>query len=130
MELGVQIYGCMREFRADPQAFCGRLAAAGYTQLEPCVSLNKTAAQLLEAGMNPVWQPEEAAGFAALAAANGLALSSCHIFGDLRADADKAVALAAANGLQAIVVGFPEGDLAEIWPAFAEIGRASCRERV
>lgn len=120
MELGVQIYGCMREFRADPQAFCGRLAAAGYTQLEPCVSLNKTAAQLLEAGMNPVWQPEEAAGFAALAAANGLALSSCHIFGDLRADADQAVALAAANGLQAIVIGFPEGDLAEIWPAFAE----------
>lgn len=120
MELGVQIYGCMREFRADPRAFCGRLATAGYTQLEPCVALNQTAAQLLEAGMNPVWQPEEVAGFAAIAASCGLALSSCHIFGDLRADADKAVALAAANGLQAIVVGFPAGDLAEIWPAFAE----------
>ncbi|MGN0478227.1 MAG: sugar phosphate isomerase/epimerase family protein [Hominenteromicrobium sp.] len=120
MKLGVQIYGCMREFREDPQAFCGRLAAAGYTQLEPCVSLNRTAAQLLEAGMNPVWQPEETAGFAALMQAHGLALSSCHIFGSLRADAERAAVLAAENDLREIVVGFPEGDPAELWPAFAE----------
>ena len=31
MELGVQIYGCMREFRADPEAFCARLKTVGYT---------------------------------------------------------------------------------------------------
>ena len=120
MKLGVQIYGCMREFRADPQAFCMRLAAAGYTQLEPCVALNQTAAQLEESGMNPVWQPEEVAGFAAIAASCGLTLSSSHIFGDLRADADKAAALAKANGLREIVVGFPAGDPAATWETFAE----------
>ena len=97
MELGVQIYGCMREFRADPEAFCARLKTAGYTQIEPCVALSMDAAALEKSGMNPVWQPEETAGFARLLEKHGLALTSCHVFGDPRGDAEKAADFAAQN---------------------------------
>lgn len=120
MKLGVQIYGCMREFRADPETFCVRLAHAGYTQIEPCVSLRMDAQALAGNGMNPVWQPEEVAGFAQILRKHGLALSSCHVFGDLRRDADKAAALAAAHGLREIVVNCPGGETEADYLRFAE----------
>lgn len=120
MELGVQIYGCMREFRADPEAFCTRLKAAGYTQIEPCVSLAMDAAALEKNGLNPVWQPEETPAFARLLEKHGLSLSSCHIFGDPRGDAEKAAAFAAENGIRQIVVNCPGGETAESYRRFAE----------
>ncbi len=120
MKLGVQIYGCMREFRADPEAFCTRLRAAGYTQIEPCVSLSMDAAALEQNGMNPVWQPAEAAGFIRLLQNHGLSFSSCHVFGDLRADAEKAAAFAAENGARELVVNCPGGETAESYRRFAE----------
>lgn len=120
MELGVQIYGCMREFRADPEAFCARLKAAGYTQIEPCVALSMDAAALEKSGMNPVWQPEETAGFARLLEKHGFALTSCHVFGDPRGDAEKAADFAAQNYIRQIVVNCPGGGTAEGYLRFAE----------
>lgn len=120
MELGVQIYGCMREFRADPEAFCARLKAAGYTQIEPCVALSMDAAALEKSGMNPVWQPEETAGFARLLEKHGLALTSCHVFGDPRGDAEKAADFAAQNHIRQIVVNCLGGGTAEGYLRFAE----------
>lgn len=120
MKLGVQIYGCMREFRADPETFCARLRAAGYTQVEPCVSLSMDAASLEKNGMNPVWQPEETAGFAALLERHGLALSSCHMFGGLREDAEKAAEFAAQNRIRQIVVNCPGGEAEADYLRFAQ----------
>lgn len=120
MKLGVQIYGCTKEFRKDPEAFCARMAAAGYTQIEPCISLSMTAEELMVNGMNPVWQPEEVAGFQKMLQRHGLELTSCHIFGDVRKDADKAAALVEKHGVKQVVVncGFA-GTKAE-YDAFAD----------
>lgn len=120
MVLGVQIYGCMKEFRADPEGFCTRLQKAGYTQIEPCVSLSADAETIAKNGMNPVWQPEEVPDFASLLRKHGLTLSSCHIFGDPKLDADKAAKLAAENGISEIVVNCPACDTLEACHAFAD----------
>lgn len=123
MKLGVQLYGAMREFRADPDAFCARLAAAGYTELEPCISLNLSAEQLEKNGMSPVWQPEEVTGFVATMKKYGLGITTSHIFADINADADKAVALAKEHGIQYIVVNCQGGKEAEKFAAFG----AACK---
>lgn len=120
MKLGVQIYGSTPEFRTDPELFCARLSAAGYTQIEPVVSLNMTAAELKENGMNPVWLPEEVSDFKALLAKYDLELTSCHIFGDPKNDADKAVTLAAEYGLKQIVVNCPPCEGKGEFAAFAD----------
>ena len=105
MELGVQLYGCMPELRADPEQFCARLSAAGYTHLESCISLNMTEEQLKSRGLSPVWLPEEVDGFVAIMKKHGLRLQVCHVFADVEADADKIVALAEKYSLKQIVVG-------------------------
>ena len=120
MKLGVQIYGSMPEFRQDPEAFCARLAAAGYTQIEPVVALNMTADEIKAAGMNPVWLPEETAAFKKLLEKHGLELTSCHIFGDPAKDADKAACLAAEHGLTQIVVNCPACESEADFAAFAD----------
>lgn len=120
MKLGVQIYGSMPEFRQDPETFCARLAAAGYTQIEPVVALNMTAEEIEAAGMNPVWLPEETAAFKKLLEKHGLELTSCHIFGDPAKDADKAARLAAEHGLTQIVVNCPACESEADFAAFAD----------
>jgi len=120
MKLGVQIYGSMPEFRKDPEAFFARLSAAGYTEIEPCAALSMTAEQIRTMGINPIWLPEEMPVFKKMMAKYGLELISCHIFGDPKADAEKAAALAKENGLQHIVVNCPKCETAEDFAAFAE----------
>ena len=120
MKLGVQIYGSMPEFRKDPEAFCAQLAAAGYTQIEPVVALNMTAEEIKAAGMNPVWLPEETAAFKKLLERYGLELTSCHIFGDPEADAEKAVKLCEEHGIKQIVVNCPHCETEADFAAFAD----------
>ncbi|MBP3704407.1 MAG: sugar phosphate isomerase/epimerase [Clostridia bacterium] len=120
MKLGVQIYGSTPEFRADPEGFCARLAAVGYTQIEPVVSLNMSAEQIAAVGMNPVWQPEETPEFKKLLEKHGLELTSCHIFGDPAKDADKAAKLAEENDLKQIVVNCPRCENEADYAAFAD----------
>ena len=120
MKLGVQIYGSMPEFRKDPEAFCARLAAAGYTQIEPVVALNMTAEEITAAGMNPVWLPEETAAFKRLLEKHGLELTSCHIFGDPKKEADKAAVLAKEHDLKQIVVNCPHCESEADFAAFAD----------
>ena len=120
MKLGVQIYGSTPEFRKDPEAFCARLAAAGYTQIEPVVALSMTAEQIAAVGMNPVWVPEETAECKRLLEKHGLELTSCHIFGDPEKDADKAAVLAKEHGIQQIVVNCPRCESEADFAAFAD----------
>ena len=37
MKTGIQLFGCMKLFHADPDGFLNRLQAAGYSIIEPCV---------------------------------------------------------------------------------------------
>lgn len=120
MKLGVQIYGCTMEFRKNPEMFCARMAAAGYTQIEPCVALSMTEEELIANGMNPVWQPDEVAGFKAMMQRHGLALTSCHIFGDTKKDAEKAVALVKEHGVKQIVVNCGFAGTKEEYDTFAD----------
>lgn len=110
MELGVQIYGCMDLFRKDPDGFLRELAAAGYTQVEPCVAFGIGREEIEQSGMKPVWLPEEVPGFAARMEAHGLALRSCHMFGDTGKYGQEMMKLCAENGIAQIVLNLP-GDL-------------------
>lgn len=107
---GVQIYGAMRLFRQDSRGFLRRLSQAGYTQVEPCVAFGMTAEELEKRGMNPVWLPEEVPGFRAMAGEEGLAITSCHVFGSPRAYGEEMGAMAAENGITALVMGGAPGE--------------------
>ena len=56
MRYGVQIFGCLGEFRQDPDAFFDRLAAMGYGQVEPCVVFGE-AADYPPALWERLWKP-------------------------------------------------------------------------
>lgn len=102
---GVQIYGAMRLFRNDSDGFLGRLRNAGYTQVEPCVAFGMTAEDLNNAGMNPVWLPEEVERFRTLTEKHGLEITTCHVFGDPEVFGDKMKEMAVKNNISALVLG-------------------------
>lgn len=106
-KLGIQLYGAMELFREDPDGFLRALAEAGYTDIEPCLAVGTTGAELAKKGAQPVWLPEEFTQFRNLAAEHGLTLTSCHIFGDPEAHMDTLLGLAAENGIKAFVLGCP-----------------------
>ena len=120
MKLGVQLYGCMKDFRKDPEGFFRGLAEAGYTQAEPCVALGSSGEELEKNGVNPVWLPAETEGFCRLMRENGLELSSCHIFGDPLAHFEELRRFVISCGVRQIVLNFPEGDLVREYSAFAD----------
>ena len=43
MKLGVQLFGCMKYFNADPEGFLTQLKERGYDVVEPCVSFGDAA---------------------------------------------------------------------------------------
>lgn len=109
MELGVQIYGCMDLFRKDPDGFFRELSAAGYTQVEPCVAFGISGEEIEQSGMKPVWLPEEVPGFVARMREHGLALRSCHMFGDTEKYGAEMMKLCEENGIAQIVLNLPGG---------------------
>ena len=119
MEYGVQIFGCLREFREDPEAFFRRLAGMGYRQIEPCV-LFGDASGVPEALRRLLWKPEEVPGFQALLERFGMELTSCHVFcADLPAAAQEMLNLAEKSSVHTYVVNCPGHAIAEEYPAFA-----------
>lgn len=90
MEYGVQIFGCMREFRKDPLTFFQKMKNAGISQIEPCIMFDDPIEFRLEVQKNGnssvlelpdlLWLPVEVPAFARQLRAMGLKLSSAHAF--------------------------------------------------
>lgn len=123
MRYGVQIFGCLREFRQDPDAFFDRLAAMGYGQVEPCVVFGE-AADYPSALWERLWKPEEVPLFQKKMEERGLTLSSCHVFARDLASAEKdMLALGAATSLDTFVVNVPQDAVGEAYGTFAALCR-------
>ena len=102
MEIGVQLFGCMGLYNADPEAFLASIAKAGFTQAEPCVSFGEMP------GLEQfAWKAEEIRFHTARLKKYGLSLSSCHVFAkDLLAALPEMIETAAAAGIRQYVIGF------------------------
>lgn len=120
MKLGVQLYGCMKDFRKSPEKFLCGLAEAGYTQAEPCVAFGFSGEELEKSGVNPVWLPDGAEGFCRLIRENGLEFSSCHIFGDPLAHFEELRRFVVSCKVRQIVLNFPGDDLERNYLVFAD----------
>lgn len=116
---GVQIFGCLGDFRQDPAGFFQRLAAMGYRQIEPCV-LFGDGTGFPQALADRVWKPREVSRFQAMMEPLGLSLSSCHVFcPDPLAAADEMLALAEKTSIDTYVVNCPR-DIEKTYRAFAQ----------
>lgn len=121
MGYGVQIFGCLKEFRQDSAGFFRRLGQMGYRQVEPCILFGGGE------GISPelrerLWKPAEVPGFLRMMEDCGLTLSSCHVFdSDPLAYADGLLRLAEEVPVSAYVVNCDGGTIAAGYPAFAEV---------
>lgn len=100
MKLGVQLYGSMALYNEDPAGYLGKLKAAGYEVIEPCV---------LFGGVPPRfgWPASDFAKHAALVKDHGQQVCSVHIFAqDFSEHTGEIVQLAKEFGVKAFVVGF------------------------
>ncbi len=123
MGYGVQIFGCLRDFRKDPAGFFARLAQAGYQQVEPCV-LFGDASGYPAALRELVWKPQEVPGFQEMMEGQGLCLRSCHVFSrDVLGAAGEMAELAPKTSIDAYVVNCPP-DIAKVYRDFARDCRA------
>lgn len=113
MNLGVQLYGCSREFRQSPYFFFEKMKEAGFVQIEPCILFddpvklkeNKETAFLAEL----LWLPEEVEGFVKQMQPLGLSLSSAHVFAASLAEVlPKMIETTQKNHIQAYVVNTPD----------------------
>lgn len=124
MDYGVQIFGCLREFREDPEAFFHRISEMGYRQIEPCVLFGDTSG-VPEAFRELLWSPAEVPAFQKQMTELGLTLSSCHVFcPDPLGAADELLALAEKTSIDTYVINCPGDTIAEKYPAFAQTCRA------
>lgn len=114
MDYGIQIYGCLEEFRKNPEAFFRRLSDAGYRLIEPCILFDdpvKTRETAISEGntymlkmVELLWKPEEVPGFIALMDQYNLKLDSVHIFAkDMNEAADLMIETAKKNHIRAYV---------------------------
>ena len=100
MQLGAQLFGSMKLYHQDPDAFLSALAAAGYTQVEPCVGLGEMALPF-------AWPQAELAAHVSRAADKGLGVDSCHVFAAAFWEAVPAMAaVAREHGFRRFVVGW------------------------
>lgn len=127
MEFGVQLFGCRKEFREDPERFLARIKEAGYSQFEPCILFDKPEeSELGRAFAGELWAPEEVAGFRTMMEDVGLALRSAHAFcSDIPAHLPEMKELAGANGITSYVFNLPELAEEEIEAYAAELERSA-----
>lgn len=100
MNTGIQLFGCMKLFNADPDGFLDRLQSAGYGIIEPCV---------LFGDMPPEfgWRSADMELHAARLKQHRLALSSAHIFAsDFSAIVPELIDTARRGGIRQYVVGY------------------------
>lgn len=105
MKLGVQLFGCSREFRQDPEAFFAELAKIGYTQIEPCILFDSPEESPLGKHFSGIlWSPEETPSFKSLMERYGLSLRSAHVMcSDVEKRTEEMARLAAETGISAYV---------------------------
>lgn len=119
MEYGIQMFGCMEIFRQDPEQFFRRVAAMGYTEVEPCIAFGPFP------GKPPfLLTPEELAESGSLLRDNGLVVKSCHAFGDLEADYPVLEQVVTQYGIHRIVINLPGEDLQAGYRPFVEKAKA------
>lgn len=102
MNIGIQLFGCMEIYSQNPEAFLAKLAQAGFSQIEPCISFGE-----IPGGEKFTWKASEVAAYTRLASKYNLSLSSCHVFAkDLKAVLPEMLETAQENGIKQYVVGF------------------------
>lgn len=115
MLTGVQLFGCSREFRRDPDAFFDAMVFAGYTHIEPVILLDASG-PLAERFSGLAWSIDEVPGFQQAMAARGLRLLSAHMFSvDVGARLEEMRKLAE-YGVQALVFGLPRDTGCDLRP--------------
>ena len=106
MILGVQLFGCSREFRHDPEVFFDQMAQAGYTYIEPVILLDDKG-PLTEQFAGLVWSVDEVPIFKKAMAARGLQLLSAHMFSMDVGSRIAQMKKLAGYGVAAFVFGLP-----------------------
>lgn len=123
MKYGVQIFGCLPEFRRDPKGFLARLESMGYGQVEPCVIFGREE-DYPSSLWQRLWKPEEVPAFEEEMNQLGLKLSSCHVFAQqLDSLGDQLLELAKNTSIDTFVVNCPQSALG---PGYLEFA-AACR---
>lgn len=120
MRYGVQLYGGMPYFNANPSAFLKSLAQAGYDVIEPCL--------LLQGEPLPfAWTLENLAEYVTLAKSFGLGFDSCHIFADdFSTCVPQMLKAAQIAGFKRFVVGYNGAFTREALDAFADRCTYTC----
>ncbi len=90
MIIGVQIFGCSKEFRKDPKAFFESMKEAGILQIEPCILFDdpetfrenalKEGNEFFASLPDLLWLPHEVEGFSKMLKDMGMYLTSAHCF--------------------------------------------------
>ncbi len=115
MIIGAQLFGCSREFRRDADTFFDRMAAAGYTHIEPVILLD-TEGPLAKRFSHLAWSVDEVPGFKKAMDARGLGLLSAHMFStDVGARLPEMKKLAG-YGVKAFVFGLPQETSGDMKP--------------
>ena len=100
MKLGIQLFGCMKRYNADPDAFLAQLYDCGYRVIEPCVSFG-------DAPIPFAWHADQLNAHAQRAARLGLSLDSFHSFaGEFWTQADAHIAACQQAGFRRVVLGY------------------------
>ncbi len=119
MRPGIQLFGCMKLYRADPDGFLERLRAAGYGVVEPCI---------LFGDMPPEfgWRSSDVELHAARLKRLQLELSSAHLFAaDFSAIVPELIETARRVGIRQYVVGYSGPFEREAAGAFARKCKAT-----
>lgn len=126
MNLGIQIFGCLKECYRDPKAFFDRLADAGYTQIEPCVAFGAEKLETEEDSiLHYIWTPKQLMEYLPLMQARNLTLSSCHIFSpNPLSGVEEMVETAKVSGIKQYVMNVPQ----DILPKRIEEFSLLCKE--
>ena len=100
MKLGVQLFGAMKLYNEDPEAFLREVSAAGYDYVEPCTGFGGLTIPF-------AWSFADLPAHIERVKAFGLTVDSCHVFAENFADAvPKMLEAAEKFGFRRFVVGW------------------------
>ena len=104
MKTGIQLWGILKDGKADAVAVLKALRGMGYAHIEPCVSLER-----IEGYDHVIWPADWLRAHFAEIAGMGLEIRSCHAFAaNIAADAPKLADLARELGIRRFVVKTPQ----------------------
>lgn len=99
MKLGVQLFGCHKDYNADPAGFLRQLKDRGYTVVEPCILFSDMPL--------PVWSVDTLNEHIARVRDLGMEVDSFHSFaGDFWNKIDEHVDVCQRGGFKRVVLGY------------------------